>query len=67
MNGVESLLLTGAQQQHHYYSNNTAHSGNGGATTNKETGSYGYHSGAPSEVAGLDRAQFEADKQAVYR
>lgn len=58
MNGIESLLLNGAQQQHHYYSNN-------GGAVSKEMGSFDYHSGASSEVQ--NRTQFEADKQAVYR
>lgn len=51
MNG---LMITGAHMQHQYFS---------GGHTNKED--LGYSTNGSTMVQ--DRAQFEADKQAVYR
>ena len=54
MDDASGLLLSGAHLQHHYYG--------GDDNENKDIG-WEYHAGSHVQ----DRAQFEADKQAVYR
>lgn len=57
MERVDGLLLSGAQQQHQYF-NSSDH-----ATSAHKGMDMDYNAG----VNVLDRVQFEADKQAVYR